>query len=824
MAIPSNGSGDTQDARGRPSVRAGDRVRVRQQAWTVTTIERFDDCALLTLSAVGPRDREEVCRLLTPFDDVERDARAGGVRRTGRHQWSKVCRALIAASGSTGTLRVAPTADVDLLPYQLEPALALLHGHASRVLIADEVGLGKTVQAVLAAAELRARGAAARVLVIAPSGLRDQWADECRARFALPFAVLDQATLRRLRTSLPVDVNPWTVEPLAIASVDYVKRPEVLPLAAAASWDVVIVDEAHGATGSSDRHDAVSTLCRRAAYVILLTATPHNGDDGSFTSLCGLGALGDPLVTFRRTRRETGRDCGRHVHTLRVGPSPPERRMHDALRALTTAMRRDGADGDRRRLLMSVLHKRALSSPYALAKSVSRRLSALECEGAMPVAEQQLLLPLDDGELNAADAPPAWNEPALSDSAEERRLLTIVADAARAAQAHDSKLNRLRRLLRALREPAIVFTEYRDTLLHLQQRAAPRAVLIHGGMSRDERRLALAKFERGGLLLATDAAGEGLNLQRHCRTVVNLELPWNPMRLEQRIGRVDRIGQRRRVHAFHLVLRESGEERLIDRLAARVTRAGNRVGAPDPFGGRTAWTEDAAARLIVEGDEAAAPALAAHAGAVPLTRLTSAAAEACGHATIVRAMLRPQPGKAADASVPTPPAEGAPTLVTWTRNRRTRAALRGRALAIFRTQLTDGDGRLVTSHLSAVLAPFQPGDAWLRAMSSFDVSRLPGWLDWHDASLRLQQQFAATAIARAGAIALSLDLAATPRQAGLFDGRAERRWTEAHAARTFALAEATRRLRRARALGNLTADAAELVLILFPRRALRDRT
>ena len=96
-----------------------------------------------------------------------------------------------------------------------------------------------------------------------------------------------------------------------------------------------IVDEAHGSAGPSDRHEAVSTLCRRSPYVLLLTATPHNGDDGSFTSLCGLGALGDPLVTFRRTRREVGRDAGRHVHTLRVRPSASERRMHDALAALT---------------------------------------------------------------------------------------------------------------------------------------------------------------------------------------------------------------------------------------------------------------------------------------------------------------------------------------------------------------------------------------------------------------------------------------------------------------------------------------------------------
>jgi len=122
---------------------------------------------------------------------------------------------------------------------------------------------------------------------------------------------------------------------------------------------------------------------------------------------------------------------------------------------------------------------------------------------------------------------------------------------------------------------------------------------------------------------APDAAGEGLNLHEHCRTVINLELPWNPMRLEQRIGRVDRIGQRRRVHAFHLVAAGTGEARLLDRLSVRVSRAGARVGAPNPLTGRPAWTEDAAARLIVlqqdespptPGDDWSPPQ-------VPLTRL-----------------------------------------------------------------------------------------------------------------------------------------------------------------------------------------------------------
>jgi superfamily II DNA/RNA helicase len=128
-------------------------------------------------------------------------------------------------------------------------------------------------------------------------------------------------------------------------------------------------------------------------------------------------------------------------------------------------------------------------------------------------------------------------------------------------------------------EPALVFTEYRDTLLHLHRAMGGTAAVLHGGLNRAERGQALADFVGGrrSILLATDAAGEGLNLHHRCRIVINLELPWNPTRLEQRIGRVDRIGQLRTVHAIHLIARDTGEPLILGRLRTR--RSGNRSGA-----------------------------------------------------------------------------------------------------------------------------------------------------------------------------------------------------------------------------------------------------
>src|SRR5262249_15084368 len=206
-------------------------------------------------------------------------------------------------------------------------------------------------------------------------------------------------------------------------------------------------------------------------------------------------------------------------------------------------------------------------------------------------AVHQLALPLDDpdGELTADDAPPIWPAAlALTDAREDRRLLTAIAATARSAALHDdSKLRRLKRLLAHVRESALIFTEYRDTALHLSRSIGRPALLLHGGMDRRERQAMVRTFTRepGTILIATDAAGQGLNLHHACRLVVNVELPWNPMRLEQRIGRVDRIGQRRRVHAVHLVALGTSEADLLSHLKHRVGRARAAIDAPDPLGG-----------------------------------------------------------------------------------------------------------------------------------------------------------------------------------------------------------------------------------------------
>ncbi|MFN7982573.1 MAG: helicase-related protein [Vicinamibacterales bacterium] len=804
--------------------KVGDVVRVRQHTWTIGAIDNFEQCRVLSLQRPGPHSGR--CHVIEPFDDVKRASTGGGPRRVNLREWRRVCRALIAEDGGASSLRTAATARVDLLPFQLEPALAVLQGLGARVLLADDVGLGKTVQAMLACAELMARGFASRVLVLCPAGLRAQWVDECASRFGIQLAVFDQRSISQARAELPVGINPWTTRATVVSSIDLVKRPEVLPLVSSAVWDVVIVDEAHGASGDSDRRNAVQHLTARTPYVFLLTATPHNGDDAAFSTLCRMGQHGDQLVVFRRSRTEVGGDKGRRVHTVLVAPSDAERRMHAALDTLTRAIRREWSDMDPHVwLMLTLFHKRALSCPYALAASVERRLAVLD---EPPAARgEQLWLPLNDasGERDESDAALMWSAPALHDAGKERMLLERLLVAARAAQRESRKLHRLSRLLSRLREPAIVFTEYRDTLLHLHVHVAPHAAIVHGGMTADERQAALASFASGGVLLATDAAGEGLNLQKACRTVVSLELPWNPMRLEQRIGRVDRIGQHKRVHVFHLVSADTGETRLLERLSTRVSRAQATVGAPDPMCGRPAWTEDASARLVVLNETTEDPPLAPHAStAVPLTRLTNDATTEAERVRRLRSLHARTSGVGRHTRHE-PRRQTRSPLVASARNPATRASLSGRTLAVFQTVITDAVGHRIAARTSAAL--WRRGSRPVSArwpLSDDELEQLQNrlgdgaTLDWVAAARAGHARMTQVYVRRLRAIADALVRGESGEQPSLFDRRNEHERAERHREGGAAHRFAEERVRRAEATLALTVETAVLRLVMFSGR------
>jgi hypothetical protein len=336
--------------------------------------------------------------------------------------------------------------------------------------------------------------------------------------------------------------------------------------------------------------------------VAIITATPYSGDPAAFSSMVTLGANGGgDLLMFRRSRDEVGDERARRHRFALVRVTGAEARLQRLLARYTRDVWRHAPENvDAARLAMTVLRKRALSAPAALLRSLTRRAELLR--GTMP-APRQLSLFADAAEADDDLADEALAVPGLADAGIEARWLATLIEAARRAAAPDSKLRYLLRLMRrAPHESIVVFTEYRDTLRHLAD-ALPGALQLHGGLSVAERGDVQRRFnEAGGILLATDAAAEGLNLQKRCRLVVNYELPWNPARLEQRIGRVDRIGQGRRVHAISFVARDTAEDLVVAALARRLRRVATTLGERDRL---AAFLTDArTARAVIGGESA----------------------------------------------------------------------------------------------------------------------------------------------------------------------------------------------------------------------------
>ena len=569
-----------------PTLAIGRQVEARRARWVVRAVETSGATSLVHLASSVPRREPASRALLTPFDRIA-PTHARRPVIVSRRRWMHRLGALCASVRPFDVPVSAAATTVVLLPYQLEPLLAMRAGVAARLLIADEVGLGKTIQAALIVRDLIDRRPLASILIATPAGLRDQWQRELRERTGVDATLADAAWLEAVQNAVPASANPWRLARVLLVSIDFVKRPEILRGLRRVLWDLVVIDEAHAVSPGTDRFDAAATLAASSARLVLLTATPHDGDDRRFRGLCALGRLAadEPLAVFRRTRRvlddAPGVDAPPRPRTRRlyVRLSPAEVRLHVLLDRYVRRVWREAPESTRgvARLAMSVLVKRAASSPWSLGQSLRRRQALLAGEPPAP-AQAELDFggaPAADDERGDAVHDAVLGVPALVPH-HERLWLNLLLAAAAFASVSERKIDALGRLLRRTREPVVVFTEYRDTLLRIATALGRRhaVVSLHGGLDQEARRRTLDAFARGEarVLLATDAGSQGLNLQHRCRLVVHVELPWSPLRLEQRNGRVDRIGQAHRVHVVHLIGRSTFERHVEARLDARRVR------------------------------------------------------------------------------------------------------------------------------------------------------------------------------------------------------------------------------------------------------------
>ncbi len=510
---------------------------------------------------------------------------------------------------SLGHISVTPR------PYQFVPLIMALRLDPVRLLIADDVGVGKTIEAGMIVRELLDRGEATRFAVICPAHLCDQWARELHEKFALDAVVLQPATIGRLERALPrSDLSIYQYYRHLIVSIDWVKSERNRAHFLDNAPDLVIVDEAHiaarpprginGGGGQHQRYDFVRALTADAArHLILVTATPHSGIEESFRSLLGLldrrfdsatfGTTGDidrkallPHMVQRR-RRDVQQWLGaetpfpeRRATERRYALSPAYHKLYEEVLAYCreTVGATDGTGGLQRRQqrvrhwAAIALLRCALSSPAAATAVLSERarrqgLAEAEQTGAAVDTDEDVdgvyapqILDALDGEA-AADytptAPLEEAEPHL-DERERRRLAEMLRRARElAGPEHDFKLvvvaDALTELLRDGFRP-IVFCRFIATAKYLEtwlprRLKTPdlRVVAVTGEIGDEERRARIGELVEHStrVLVATDCLSEGINLQEHFDAVLHYDLPWNPNRLEQREGRVDRFGQTR---------------------------------------------------------------------------------------------------------------------------------------------------------------------------------------------------------------------------------------------------------------------------------------
>jgi len=530
-------------------------------------------------------------------------------------------------------------------PYQFAPLARLLSGPRRSLLIADDVGLGKTIEAGICLLELIARGAGKRILLVVPPGLIPQWIDEMHDKFGLEFRPIENSSaLDRAQTDLSEGLQPWAYFDRVITSTEYLKRREIHAAALAHPWDAVVVDEAHYISESGTAANPYATARTRlgpklreaSRALILLTATPHNGYRHSLRSLLELVEPTNATLhgrneeIQRRVSRsmirrlkpqivKTAEDGGtapafpirlpvQRIEVTGLGPDEKEifRLVTDyCLRTIKAAT--GSQEADLVSFAMQIVKKRMLSSRAALRRTVENRLGALTSRQLEePPARAELRELQGDLQLTEAVAErtatrvlrAAIARDAKRRATEKQQLRTIERLLGQVADQPDPKISALvadleRDVLTVPGEKAIVFTEYRDTLAALRDAFAVHPVLresfaeLTGGLSARQRKVRIAQFHESDcrVLLATDAASEGLNLQDQCCRIYHFELPWNPNRLEQRNGRVDRHGQTRPPIVRYLFYPDSPEDRVLDRLVQRIaTMHDDRVSTPDILG------------------------------------------------------------------------------------------------------------------------------------------------------------------------------------------------------------------------------------------------
>ncbi len=502
------------------------------------------------------------------------------------------------------------------LPHQLYALNRAISRDRIRYLLADEVGLGKTIEAGLVLRELKLRGRVKRILVVAPKGLVRQWQAEMRLHFGEKFQFIEPSELaafRAWRGGAGEEENLWRMHDQVICSLDSVKpmesrrgwsleqlntyNRERFEDLISASWDLVIIDEAHRMGGSTEqvaRYKLGAALAEASPYLLLLSATPHQGKTDQFMRLmqlldreafpdetsvsrdrvrpfvirtekrASINAEGQPLFKPRVTRLQAVAWQARHGSQQRLYEAVTDYVRHGYNQAMAAKQRHIG-------FLMILMQRLVTSSTAAIRTTLEKRQALLEA----PQPQANLFEHTSTDEWADLDGQSQVDLAMQSggwelEKSEVEMLLELARDTEAAGT--DAKAEALLELIYKLQQeegdPALkvlIFTEFVPTQAMLADFLESRGfsvTTLNGSMDLEARTRAQQAFSKDvRVLISTDAGGEGLNLQ-FCHVIVNFDMPWNPMRIEQRIGRVDRIGQKHVVRAINFVLEDTVEHRV----------------------------------------------------------------------------------------------------------------------------------------------------------------------------------------------------------------------------------------------------------------------
>jgi superfamily II DNA or RNA helicase len=495
---------------------------------------------------------------------------------------------------------------MNLVPYQLDPALQALRQPRQRILIADAVGLGKTLEAGILTTELIQRGRGQRILVITQKSMLTQFQKEFWSRFSIPLVRLDSVGLQRVRNNIPSNHNPFNFYDRTIISIDTLKTNlEYRNYLENAWWDIIIIDECHNVAarghedGLSRRARLARLLAGRSDTMLLLSATPHDGSARSFASLMSLldpTAISDPDdytpadfrdkgLVVRRFKKDIQDQVSadfqeRITERLRQPASPLEEAAYEALLAIPFTQRGSHRTGQQQELQRVGMQKGVFSSPFAALDSACRRIRLLEGKPGMTEDEAAEVVALRSFEEALAKI----------DAASFSKFQRLVAHLKSPVYGwqHADAGDRL-----------VIFSERIETLRWLSEQLPkalgikPSAIeVLHGGMADTEQQELVDRFGRKDdpvrVLLCSDVASEGLNLHYFCHRLIHFDLPWSLMVFQQRNGRVDRYGQTRQPRITYLfttteVEKIKGDLRILEILETKDEQANKNLGDPGCF-------------------------------------------------------------------------------------------------------------------------------------------------------------------------------------------------------------------------------------------------